>query len=395
MIALRAIISLALLVWSGCAPALAEKRVALVIGNGAYVHKPRLPNPSLDAQDVAAALKRTDFEVISGIDLSQAEMQSAAIAFARAARTADVAFFYYSGHAMQFNGVNYLMPVDAKLDDEADLKRFTRVDDIMNDLQQAKNLRILVLDSCRDNPFAEGLKRSIGLTRSAQVRQGLSKMEAPLGTIVSFSTQAGQTAVDGDGRNSPYTRAFLKQIEQPSEIGDVFRNISTEVYEASGRSQLPELSLSIVGKFYLKGPVTINIAPVVVSPPAAPAETPPAAATGPKSFDGAWDVTVSCPSQGKVASYARHLDATVKDGLFNADDSVTRKDNWLKIAGQIGKDGKAKLNAHGITGDPKYNMNGAKSGVPYVYTIDAQFEGTRGTGKRNELRPCTLIFAKQ
>src|SRR4051794_18575074 len=241
--ALRGLLLLALLVFGGCAPALADKRVALVIGNGAYVHKPRLPNPSLDAQDVAAALKRTDFEVISGIDLNQAEMQTAAINFARAAKTADVAFFYYSGHAMQFNGVNYLMPVDAKLDDEADLKRFTRVDDIMNDLQQAKTLRILVLDSCRDNPFAESLKRSMGPARSAQVRQGLSRIEAPLGTIVSFSTQSGQTASDGDGRNSPYTRAFLKHIEQPSEIGEVFREVSSEVYETSGRSQLPELSL--------------------------------------------------------------------------------------------------------------------------------------------------------
>jgi uncharacterized caspase-like protein len=393
MIALRAVILLAFFIWGGCVPALADKRVALVIGNGAYVHNSRLPNPSLDAQDVAAALKRTDFEVISGIDLDQAQMQTAAIEFARAAKTADVAFFYYSGHAMQFNGVNYLMPVDARLDDEADLKRFTRVDDIMNDLQQAKNLRILVLDSCRDNPFAESLKRSIGLTRGAQLRQGLSRIEAPLGTIVSFSTQAGQTAVDGEGRNSPYTRAFLKYVEQPSEIGDVFRNISTEVYETSGRAQLPELSLSIVGKFYLKGPLTITIAPETA--PAAPAASAPAAEAGPKMFDGAWDVTVACASQGKVASYARHLDASVKDGLFNADDSVTRKDNWLKIEGQIGKDGKAKLNARGITGDPKYSVNNVKPGVPYAYTIDAQFERTRGSGKRNELRPCSLVFAKK
>jgi uncharacterized caspase-like protein len=332
--ALRGLLLLALLVWGGCAPALAEKRVALVIGNGAYVHKPRLPNPSLDAQDVAAALKRIDFEVIPGIDLDQAGMQAAAINFARAAKTADVAFFYYSGHAMQFNGVNYLMPVDARLDDEADLKRFTRVDDIMNDLQQARNLRILVLDSCRDNPFAEALKRGMGATRSGSVQRGLSKMEAPLGTIVSFSTQSGQTANDGDGRNSPYTRAFLKHIEEPNEIGEVFRNVSTEVYETSGRSQLPELSLSIVGKFYLKGPLTITIAPTAPSPAAATAAPSPAAATAANAFDGVWDVTVACPAQGKVASYARHLEATVKDGLFNADDSVTRKANWLKIDGR-------------------------------------------------------------
>src|SRR5690242_11788979 len=97
----------------------AEKRVALVIGNGAYVNEPHLPNPSHDAEDVGAALKRTNFEVILGTDLTQARMADVAVQFARASRDADVAVFYYSGHAMQFNGVNYLMPVDAKLEDEA------------------------------------------------------------------------------------------------------------------------------------------------------------------------------------------------------------------------------------------------------------------------------------
>src|SRR5215469_1337169 len=183
------------------APAFAEKRVALVIGNGAYAHAPKLANPSHDAEDVAAALKRSNFDVIFAADVGQADMQEATIRFARNAATADVAVFYYSGHAMQFNGVNFLMPVDTKLDDEADLKRFARVDDILNDLQQAKNLRILVLDSCRDNPLAENLKRSIGAARGASVHRGLVKMEAPLGTIISFSTQAGQTADDGGGRN--------------------------------------------------------------------------------------------------------------------------------------------------------------------------------------------------
>ena len=355
--------------WLGCVPSSADKRVALVIGNGAYAYKAGLPNPPHDAADVAAALKRSNFEVISGTDLSQAEMQDAAIRFARAARNADVALFYYSGHAMQFNGVNYLMPVDAKLDDEADLKRFTRVDDIMNDLQQAKNLRILVLDSCRDNPLAESLKRSIGADpRRRRSAQGLSKIEAPLGTIVSFSTQAGQTADDGNGRNSPYTAAFLKHIEDPHEIGDVFREIGSDVYDTSGKSQLPELSLSIIGKFYLNGPVSINITPPAPSAPvdpcssaeahwkaadfigtiaayddhlsrfpgcsfaslakarieglkqktarATPADAPSAAASGTGSFDGTWDVTVTCANQGSVLGYTRYLTATVADSVF-------------------------------------------------------------------------------
>jgi TPR repeat protein/uncharacterized caspase-like protein len=235
------------------ASAFAERRVALVIGNGAYANAPHLPNPPHDAEDVAAALERSGFATILGVDLDQLKMQDAIIRFARAERTADVALFYYSGHAMQFGGINYLMPIDASLADEADLRRLVRVDDIAADLQQAKNLRILVLDSCRNNPLADDLKRSIGLTRGASVARGLAKIQSPEGTIVAYSTQAGKTAEDGNGRNSPYTGAFLRHVEEHAEIGAVFRRVSADVYEATGRQQLPELSLSLIGEYYLNG----------------------------------------------------------------------------------------------------------------------------------------------
>jgi hypothetical protein len=247
---------------------LAEKRVALVIGNGAYQNATPLPNPPNDARDVSAALTRTGFETIVGIDLDRTGMDKAAVSFTRAARDADVAVFYYSGHALQFAGVNYLMPVDAKLTDEADLRLMSRVDDVVADLQQARNLRILVLDACRDNPFAEALKRSIGRTRSASLGNGLAKIDSPQGMIVAYATQAGRTAEDGSGRNSPYTSAFLKHIEAPEEIGTVFRRISADVYDATRRTQLPELSLSLIGEFYLKGRSS-------AVPPALPAPTKP------------------------------------------------------------------------------------------------------------------------
>ncbi len=234
-------------------PVFADKRVALVIGNGAYQNASPLPNPRNDALDVGAALTRTGFDAIVGIDLDRAGMDKAAVSFNRAARDADVAVFYYSGHALQFAGVNYLMPVDAKLTDEADLRLMSRVDDVVADLQQAKNLRILVLDACRDNPFAEALKRSVGRTRGASLGSGLAKMHAPQGRIVPYAPQAGRTAEDGSGRNSPYTAAFLKNIETPEEIGTVFRRISADVYDTTRRTQLPELSLSLIGEFYLKG----------------------------------------------------------------------------------------------------------------------------------------------
>jgi hypothetical protein len=233
--------------------ALADDRIALVIGNGAYMNAIHLPNPRNDAEDVAAALARVGFETIVGLDLDKAAMDEHAIQFARRARDADVAIFYYSGHAMQFAGVNYLMPIDARLTDEADLRRMTRVDDIVADLQQARSLRILVLDACRDNPLAEGLRRSIGRTRTADVQHGLAKIDSPQGMIIAYATQAGRTAEDGTGRNSPYTKAFLKHIEAEEEIGTVFRRIGSDVYDATGHAQLPELSLSLIGEFYLRG----------------------------------------------------------------------------------------------------------------------------------------------
>jgi uncharacterized caspase-like protein len=275
------------------ADAWAEKRVALVIGNGAYVKSPHLPNPVHDADDVAAALKRVGFDVIRGTNLDKTGMQDAVVRFARAAQSADVGLFYYSGHALQFNGVNYLMPVDARLSDEADLYRVTKVDDVLGYLQQVKALKVLVLDSCRDNPLAESLRRSIGLTRAATIQRGLARIEPPTGTIISYSTQAGRIATDGKGRNSPYTAAFVKHIEEPGEIGDIFRDISADVYRATGETQLPELSLSIIGKYYFKGldSSTANRSP--------PAPVDPCAAAA--------DHWKSAESIGTLATFQDHL----------------------------------------------------------------------------------------
>jgi peptidoglycan/xylan/chitin deacetylase (PgdA/CDA1 family) len=241
-------------------PSRAETRVALVIGNGAYQDAPRLPNPPNDAEDVVATLRRNGFDIISGSDLNRAAMEDAAIRFARAARTADVAMFYYSGHAIQFAGVNYLAPVDIQLRDEADLRRMIRLDDIVADLQQARNVRILVLDACRDNPLADELKRSIGATRALPLQRGLAKIDTPQGMIVAYATQAGRTADDGIGRNSPYTSSFLKHVEEQEEIGTFFRHVSIDVYEATKHAQLPEYTVSLTGEFYLNGRVSVTTA---------------------------------------------------------------------------------------------------------------------------------------
>src|SRR5258705_3442685 len=150
-----------------------EKRVALVIGNGAYKNAPKLPNPPNDASDVAAALARSGFDIIFETNLDQLGMQEATIRFAREARTADVAFVYYSGHALQFAGVNYLVPIDAELRDEADLRRMakqTRVLPIYNKQRVRGFLCSMPVATIRSR---KNLKRSIGRSRSANIGRGL------------------------------------------------------------------------------------------------------------------------------------------------------------------------------------------------------------------------------
>ncbi len=272
----------------GIMPGFAEKRVALVIGNGAYAHAPHLPNPANDAEDVAAALKRIGFETILRTNLDQIGMQDAEIEFAIAARNAEVALFYYSGHALQYDGINYLLPVDADLRDEADLRRMARADEILADLQRAKNLRILVFDTCRNNPLADELKPSNWRTRGTTIGRGFAKMDSPKGTIISYSTQAGRTALDGTGRNSPYTSAFLKYIEEKDNIATVFNHISAAAYETSKNTQLPELSLSFFGEFYLNGKTQLR---------------PPSADLCATAVDH-W---VSAEAIGSIAAFEDHL----------------------------------------------------------------------------------------
>jgi uncharacterized caspase-like protein len=288
--------------------AIAEKRVALVIGNGAYKNVAKLPNPPNDAQDVAAALKRTGFDTILALDVDKARMDEADIHFARSARDADIALFYYSGHAIQYNGINYLIPVDAKLTDEADLRRMARVDDLVADLQQARNLRILILDSCRNNPFVDDLKRSIGLSRGASVQHGLAKVDNPQGMIVSFATQAGRTAEDGQGRNSPYTTAFLKNIETSEEIGTVFRRIADDVYQSTNKTQLPEVSLSVIGEFYLKGKLRIDV------------DRSAEGAAAPRVTEAAqaWMATRETSSQAVLEAFIKQFGGTVYGDMARA-----------------------------------------------------------------------------
>ena len=276
---LRPMLASVALVLIGCTaasfPAVADRRVALVIGNSAYRNTVQLPNPRNDATDVAKMLKIAGFEVVEGADLDKRGMDDAFRRFADAAAGADAALFFYGGHGFQFQGTNYLVPVDAKLTGGADVgAQMARVDDVLANLQRASGVRILMLDACRDNPLADQLLAQANPARAVTVTRGLARIKQTAGTVIAYSTQPGAVAADGEGRNSPFAAAFIQQVGKPGvEIGPLFRHVAADVYKATNERQLPEVTFSLLGDFYFVGQ------PVVVPPPvaAAPSATQAAA----------------------------------------------------------------------------------------------------------------------
>jgi uncharacterized caspase-like protein len=230
----------------------AEQRVALVIGNGAYWSAPELRNSRNDADDISVQLKQLGFAVIDGRDLDRSSMQAALSRFAQRLKGADAGLVYYSGHGLQMNGQNFLVPVDLKYDNGTFTPfELVKVDDVIDALGYTDGVRILVLDACRDNPFANTLAQNKA-TRGAGVTRGLAKIERSQGMLIAYSTQANAVAADGTGRNSPFTDALKRELQVPGlEVATVFRRVAVNVNRETGGAQTPELSVSLLGDFYL------------------------------------------------------------------------------------------------------------------------------------------------
>jgi uncharacterized caspase-like protein len=246
------VLAAALFLVSASAMAATDRRVALVIGNGAYKNTAPLANPANDAQAMATALKQVGFDVIFAHDLDKRSMERAIVQFARAAQSADAALFYYAGHGIQRDGVNYLVPTDARLEDEFSLNfELTRVGDVLSALDRARGVKILVLDACRNNPLADRLVPQTA-SREATGWRGLARIDAVRGMVIAYAAQPNQVAIDGQGDHSPFTAALLKHIDEPGvEIGALFRRVAADVNRATHGRQLPELSVSLFGDFYL------------------------------------------------------------------------------------------------------------------------------------------------
>ncbi|MGZ3593777.1 MAG: caspase family protein [Syntrophales bacterium] len=218
------------------------QRTALVIGNSNYSSGP-LKNPVNDASDMAAALRKAGFTVVLKKDANLETMEESIEDFGNRLKRGGVGLFYYAGHGVQVNGVNYLIPIGAKVNKESDA-RFKAFDvgRILAEMENANNgLNIVLLDACRDNPFGKS-------SRSAA--RGLAILSnAPTGTFISYSTAPGQVAIDGEGRNSPYTRALLKYMQEPgTPITEVFIKVRQKLRKETG--QVPWELSSIEGEFY-------------------------------------------------------------------------------------------------------------------------------------------------
>lgn len=223
-----------------------ERRNALVIGNAAYRNDP-LRNAVHDATDVASTLRQLGFEVVELHDAAHQQMEEGVEQFTRQLGRGGMGLFYFSGHGVQVNGQNYLIPVDARISRESDIKyQSVQVDWVLDRMRDAGNeLNVIVLDACRNNPYARSL-------RTAQA--GLAMMQAVSGSLIGYATSPGTTAEDGPGRNGTYTKHLLHFMQVPGLSAEqMFKEVRVAVAQETGKKQIPWVSTSLLGDFYFTG----------------------------------------------------------------------------------------------------------------------------------------------
>jgi uncharacterized caspase-like protein len=233
--------------------AMADKRVAFVVGNSTYKNVAPLPNPAIDAKSMAKVLRNIGFDVVEGTNLTRDAMTAKLLDFGKKAQGADVALFFYAGHGIALNGANYLLPVDADIKSEMDVKLGSaiNVDLTLDQTMSDAKVKLVFLDACRDNPFAGKIKSTA--TRSLSVQSGLAEMKSGEGTLIAFATGPGQTALDGQpGTNSPFTRALMDNIAAPGvEIQQAMTKVRAQVSDETSKAQLPWGHTDLTGEVYL------------------------------------------------------------------------------------------------------------------------------------------------
>ena len=279
----------------------ADKRVAFVVGNGAYKNVAQLPNPPIDAKAMAAVLRNVGFDVVEGTNLTRDTMTERLLEFGKKAQGADVAVFFYAGHGIAISGTNYLLPVDADIKSEMDVKLGSaiNIDLTLDQTMSDAKVKLVFLDACRDNPFAAKIK-SNSATRSVSVQTGLAEMKSGEGTLIAFATGPGQTALDGqEGTNSPFTRALISHIATPGvEIQQAMTEVRAQVNEETNKGQLPWGHTNLIGSVYLN--------PVAAPAPGAAGTSAPAAVA---SISGGSDVELEFWRSVKESNKPEELNA--------------------------------------------------------------------------------------
>jgi hypothetical protein len=255
---------------------MAERRVALVVGNAHYAYAPALPNPRNDAQDISDLLKKIGFEVTVGFDLEQTNFARTIDDFARALEGADVGLFFYAGHGLQINEKNYLVSTGARLESTFLVPSETiELDAIIRLMESKVGTNLIFLDACRNNPLTDNLKRNLAVvSRSTTVGRGLARVE-PTGrdTLVAFSSAPGQEAADGHGRNSPFTASLLRHMPQPGlEVSVMLKEVTADVRQETRNAQRPQQLSDMSKTFYFvkADPAMAAPAPAATIPPVAP-----------------------------------------------------------------------------------------------------------------------------
>jgi hypothetical protein len=298
-IRLRAVVvGIAVAILFASTAARAERRVALVVGNGAYAHATRLNNPGNDARDMAERLGRLGFDVVQALDVGSEAFDGAVSTFARKLVGADLAMFFYAGHGLQFNGVNYLLPVDTKIEGEYALRRkAVLAQEVIDQMERAAKVSLVFLDACRNNTLLRDLEHSLPeQSRSTASQRGLARMD-PRGnnTLIAFATAPNEVAADGTGRNSPFSAALLKHIETANvSVQDMLTSVAGDVLGATNGRQKPEVLSRLSTKVVLLEKFTPLPPPVVI--PLPPVATP----SKERDASVAWDTLKTSCDRGAL-----------------------------------------------------------------------------------------------
>jgi hypothetical protein len=246
-------------------------RRAFIVGNANYTNAAPLANPLNDARDLAARLTDVGWQVTLQLDVSRNALLGSFASFARDLQPDDLSLFFFAGHAVQIGGENYLAPVDARVESEEGIrKQFVALNSILADLSRLSRSRIVILDACRDNPLAEGLQRAGQGTRSVGASKGLARVYAGVGSFIVFSTQPGNVALDGTGRNSPFTKSLLTHMASPkADVHAVMRRVRADVQHDTQEQQVPWENSSLIDE--------VAFATDIVPAPIRQAEVPPTA----------------------------------------------------------------------------------------------------------------------